>query len=204
VLGVPEKKIYFHLTNYISKPHKNLSYIDISEYQNTLRQYFGSNVLLMKVDIKRADTQSTQVEYQFYNPNSIIEKINLEKILLQRRLDNGDNNSDLTNNKEVSNHNNFQIKIDLPVDWTESQIEKINYLQSQNVDAFNSSSEFYLDNCNQFTSAEGNDVFLKERKKIYYPDIPLCENNCAFIKYVSEMTSRLTSAKAEVFTKKAG
>ena len=188
IVNIPEKKLSFHLTNYASETPKNLSYIDISEYQNTLRQYFGSNILLMKVDIKRSDTRSTQVEYQFYNPNDITEKVNLEEILSQRRLDKEETTS---NNWESKQKNKFQIKIDLPIDWTEEQIEKINYLRSQNIDAFNTSSEFYLDNCNQFTSAKGNDVFLKERKKIYYPDIPFCENNCTFIKYVNE-TQKVT------------
>ena len=142
----------------------------------------------MKVDIKRSDTRSTQVEYQFYNPNDITEKVNLEEILSQRRLDMEEKTN---NNKESNPKNKFKIKIDLPIDWTEEQIEKINYLQSKNIDAFNTSSEFYLDNCNQFTSAKGNDVFLKERKKIYYPDIPFCENNCTFIKYVNE-TQKVT------------
>ena len=182
ILNDPKKKLYFHLTNYVSNPPKNLSYIDISSYQNLIKQQLGSNILLLKVDIKREDTQSTQVEYQFYNPNYIIDKINLNKFLRRRRLD---------TNKDQDNNNDFHLNIDLPVSWTEGQIENINYLEKQNIDAFNSSSNFYIDNCNQFTSAKGNDVFLKERKKIYYPDIPLCENNCTFVKYNSD-TQKVT------------
>ena len=177
VLNVPEKNLYFHLTNYVSNPEKNLSYINISKYQNQIFKRFNSNILLMKVDIKRSDTQSTQVEYQYYNPNSIIEKINLKNILFRRRLEN--NNTDM------------QLNIDLPVDWTKDQLEKIEYLDSKDIDAFNSSSAFYIDNCNQFTSAKGDDVFLKDRKKIYYPDIPLCEKDCTFVKYNSD-TQKVT------------
>ena len=69
------------------------------------------------------------------------------------------------------------------MDWTEEQKENINYLYDQNIDAFDSSSDFYTDNCNQFTSSKGNDVFLEERKKQYYPDITLCEQGCTFVKY---------------------
>ena len=69
-------------------------------------------------------------------------------MLSKRRLDNDNENTEM------------QLTIDLPVNWTEEQLAKINYLDSQNIDAFNSSSAFYLDNCNQFTSSEGNDVFL--------------------------------------------
>ena len=172
-LNDPEKKLSFHLTNYMSEPPNDLSYINISEFKDEIIKEYNKNLLLMKVDIKRDDIQSRQVEYQFYAPNSISEKINLVKFLSKRRLDNDNNNE----NKDI------KLNIDLPVDWTDDQIEKINYLNSQNIDAFNSSSEFYTDNCNQFTSPSGNDVFLTERKKLYYPDIPLCENECSFVKY---------------------
>ena len=168
-LDDPGKKLSFHLTNYMSAPPNDLSYINISEFKDEIIEEYNKNLLLMKVDIKRDDIQSRQVEYQFYAPNSISEKINLVKFLSKRRLDN--------DNKDI------KLNIDLPVDWTDDQIEKINYLNSQNIDAFNSSSEFYTDNCNQFTSPSGNDVFLTERKKLYYPDIPLCENDCSFVKY---------------------
>ena len=170
------KKYHFHLTNYVSPPPKNLSYIHISKFQDLIIKKFGRNILLMKVDIKRSDTQSTQVEYQFYNPNDIEEKVNLLSLISKRRLDNNDE---------------LKLDIDLPVDWTEEQIENIQYLDSQNVNAFNSSEDFYNDNCNQFTSSKGNDVFVQERKKNYYPDIPLCEKDCAFIKFNSD-TQKVT------------
>ena len=170
------RKYHFHLTNYVSPPPKNLSYIHISKYQDLILKKFGRNILLMKVDIKRSDTQSTQVEYQFYNPNMIEEKVNLLSLISRRRLDNNDD---------------IKLDIDLPVDWTEEQIENIQYLDSQNVNAFNSSEDFYTDNCNQFTSSDGNDVFVQERKKSYYPDIPLCEKGCTFVKFNSD-TQKVT------------
>ena len=124
------RRYHFHLTNYVSPPPKNLSYIHISKYQDLILKKFGRNILLMKVDIKRSDTQSTQVEYQFYDPNNIEEKVNLMSLISKRRLDNDD----------------LKLDIDLPVDWTEEQIENIQYLDSQNVNAFNSSEDFYIDN----------------------------------------------------------
>jgi len=171
-----DKKYHFHLTNYVSPPPKNMSYIHISKYQDLILKKFGRNILLMKVDIKRSDTQSTQVEYQFYNPNDIEEKVNLLSLISRRRL---------------NNDNDLKLDIDLPVDWTDEQIENIQYLDSQNVNAFNSSEDFYNDNCNQFTSSNGDDVFVQERKKTYYPDIPLCEKDCTFVKFNSD-TQKVT------------
>ena len=167
-----ESKIYFQITNNVSPAPKNISYIDLSEYDYKIKSKYGENLLLIKADIKRSDTQSTQVEYQFYNPNDFFEKIDLDKNILssyKRRLN--DDNS------------NAKVNIDLPVDWTEKQLENINFLTKQNINVFNSADEFYTDNCYQFTSSKGGDVFLEERKKEYYPDIPLCEEGCTFVKY---------------------
>ena len=177
-----EQKIYFHITNNVSPSPKNLSSIDISEYDSIIRKNYGNNLLLVKADLKRKDTQSTQVEYQLFNPNNFKEKINLGKLISnnRRRL-----------NDENSINDNVKINIDLPVDWTEEQLENINYLNSQNINAFDSSSDFYIDNCYQFTSLKGSDVYLKERKNNYYPDIPICEQGCTFVKYNSD-TEKVT------------
>jgi len=39
-LNEPTKRLYFHLTNYVSKPPKNLSYIDLSAYQDKIRKKY--------------------------------------------------------------------------------------------------------------------------------------------------------------------
>ena len=165
-----KQRIYFHLTNNISPSPKNISYIDLSDYEHNIKSKYGQNLLLIKADIKRIDTQSTQVEYQFFDPNDFTVKINLEKNIVSNR-------------RRLNNDDKLKINIELPVDWTQEQKENINYLFKHNIDAFNSSSDFYTDNCNQFTSSKGNDVFLEERKKKYYPDIALCEEGCTFVKY---------------------
>ena len=183
-----EEKIYFQITNNVSPSPKNMSYIDLTEYDSTIKSKYGYNLLIIKADLKRNDTQSTQVEYQFYNPNNFAEKVNLKKNLLNyyiRNLDNNDNTNDNSDN------NNVKVNIDLPVNWTEKQLENINYLSEQNINAFDTSGEFYTDNCYQFTSSKGGDVFLTERKKEYYPDIALCEEGCAFIRYNSD-TEKVT------------
>ena len=175
-----EDKTYFQITNNVSPPPKNMSYIDLSDYSSVIKAEFGKNLLLVKADIKRSDTQSTQVEYQFFNPDNFKEKVDLEKNILihKRRL-----------NEEENTYG--KVNIDLPVQWTEAQLNNINYLSEQNINAFDTSSEFYTDNCYQFTSSKGGDVFLDERKKEYYPDIPLCEEGCTFIKYNSD-TEKVT------------
>ena len=181
IIPEEEKKIYFHLTNNKSPSPNNISYIDLREYNEEIKSKYGQNLLIIKADIKRSDTQSTQVEYQFFNPSDLNEKIDLEKIISSN------------NKRRLTIDDNIKVKvnIDLPINWTKTQLENINYLSAQNINAFDSSSKFYTDNCYQFTSSKGNDAFLEERKKIYYPDITLCEEGCIFVKYNSE-TEKVT------------
>ena len=179
ILSEEENKT-FHLTNFVSESPNNLSSIHIEEYEKDIKKKFNisdnENLLLMKVDIKRNDTISTQVEYQFYNSKDF-SHLNIGEIFKRRRLD--DENS------------NQKIEIDLPVDWTEEQINNFDELSQKGINAFDSSSEFYIDNCNQFTTSKNKDIFLEDRKKYYYPNIKLCEDGCEFEKY-NNVTKKIT------------
>ena len=54
----------------------------------------------------------------------------------------------------------------------------VEYLSKQNIDVFNLSSDFYTDLCYFFDSPVKKDVALKDRIKIFFPNITLCENGC--------------------------
>ena len=75
------------------------------------------------------------------------------------------------------------IYLDLPISWSKEQLENILELIKNNIDPFNSSSEFYLDVCNKYTTPTNDDIYLQERKNKYYPDLSFCEENCDFIKF---------------------
>lgn len=170
-----EKNIIYHLTNFVTESPNYLSSIRLSDkIKNKILDIYNitttRNLLVMKADIKRPNIQSTQVEYQFYNPELINQKINFS-LISKRRLDNDDD--DLTP----------KISIDVPVEWTEDQKSKIDELSKKGIDAFNSSESFYLDGCNQYTTDENKDLFLEDRKKDYYPDVAICEDGCVFVKY---------------------
>ena len=165
---IEEEKKYFHLYN---------SSINI---RNISSLYFDEDLkmdlLIFKVDIKRNDTISTQVEYQFYNPipEKIYEKIDIYKYLSKKRRLQNDNTN--TNNNEY-------VYLDIPVSFKPEKLEKIEELYKADIDPFNSSSEFYLDVCNKYTTPSNDDIYLQDRKKEYYPDEPFCEENCEFIKF---------------------
>ena len=69
---------------------------------------------------------------------------------------------------------NLLAKIDNSTD-----INSLFYLAGQNIDIFNLSSAFYTDICYHFESpVEGKDIALKDRIKLYYPNVTLCEDGC--------------------------
>ena len=54
----------------------------------------------------------------------------------------------------------------------------VKYLSQQNIDVFNLTSDFYTDICFYFESPIKKDIALKDRIKIFFPNISLCENGC--------------------------
>ena len=148
---------HFHLVKYEATKGKNISGLEIISKNNEMENI---NYLIFKVDIKRDDTISTQVVYQLYEPEK-------NKI----------------NNKIYLDENNTTVLLSLPIAWREGQLEKIKELSNKNIDAFDSSSPFYIDVCNKFTNSKHDDVFLEDRKKDYYPNEAFCEKGCQFDKF---------------------
>jgi len=52
------------------------------------------------------------------------------------------------------------------------------FLTEQNINIFDQSDAFYTDICYHFESPNGKDIPVKERIKIYYPNITLCDAGC--------------------------
>ena len=183
VINKPEKRLCFHITNFVSQSPKNLSTIHIEEYETDIKKYYNlslnDRILAMKVDIKKEGFRSTQVEYGFYHPKKL-GNLDLDLPLFYRRRLDGDGNNE-----------NFKLKLDLPVDWTDEELSRINELSDKGINAFNSSDEFYLDNCNQYTTNSNKDAYLEDRKKDYYPNLELCEEGCNFVEYNQE-TEKIT------------
>ena len=57
-------------------------------------------------------------------------------------------------------------------------LNSILYLANQDINIFNLTDSFYTDLCYHFNSPNGKDVPLKERIKLFYPNITLCDSGC--------------------------
>ena len=138
--------------------NNNISSINLNECEDILKSSYGINdsLIILKVDIKRNDTPSTQVEYQIINPKNF-EILNLTKC------------------------NDAKIDIYSPVDLSQEYIKKIKHLKDQGYDIFDSQDSFYNDICSSFNSENSTDVIIKDRKLDFYnPNISLCENSCEY------------------------
>ena len=67
----------------------------------------------------------------------------------------------------------INIKLNIPVSIDEDEVEK-----------YDPNSDYYNDDCYAYTSENGTDIILNDRKNEYiYNNLSLCENNCEFKGY---------------------
>ena len=83
------------------------------------------------------------------------------------------NYNDICNNDSVIVEETIEDKI--------PDLDSFVYLADQGIDLTNPQSEFYTDICFHYESPiDGKDIPLKERFKLFYPHIPLCDKGCFF------------------------
>ena len=79
----------------------------------------------------------------------------------------------LNNSKLDLKYCNETIKLNIPVSIDENELFK-----------YETNSEFYTDNCFSYTTDNGTDIILNDRKQEFIDNnLSLCENNCTYIKY---------------------
>ena len=166
---IPGDNIIFQFTtteeqNYIieNSLYSNISSIDLNKCENILKEKYNIDdnepLIIMKVDINRNDTISTQIEYEVYNPT------NFEKLDLS-----------------ICKDKNAKISLYPPIDLDSNILNLAKHLKRQGYDLFDSSDNFYNDICSAYNSFNGTDVILKDRKKDFYlPNISICEEECQY------------------------
>ena len=155
-----EKQDYYLKNNlYI-----NISSIDLRECEKILQKEheIDEPLIIIKADIKRNDTVSTQIEYEVYNPIDG-EKLNLFYC------------------------KNTEVNIYPPINLDKETYDLVKQLKEQGYDLFNSYDDFYNDICSSYNSYNDTDVILNDRKNDFYiPNITLCEENCKYKEFYIE------------------
>ena len=126
----------------------------------------GGNLIVVVIS-KIINNISTTLEKFVFKPNSG-EKIDFIKICM---------------NETVTVKKNIKEKIK-----NTENIESLEELTKQGIDIFNPENDFYTDLCFHFKSPiNGKDIPVKDRLKLFYPNITLCDEGC-FIKGVNLTT----------------
>ena len=143
-----------------------LSKIDLGECENTLRTHYHINpnesLIILKFEKITNTTSERTLQFEVYEP---INKTKLDLSLCE----------------------NTQINIYTPVVLSDELLNIYNELKEKGYDLFDIENSFYKDICVPFTSPEGTDVTLEDRKNYYYNNKEtLCQPNCKFNGYSVE------------------
>ena len=180
------ENVIFHMTttqkqDYYLKNNLfyNISSIDLGECEKILQKEYKINepLIIIKTDIKRNDTVSTQVEYEVYNP------YNLQKL-------------------NLSYCSNSKVNIYPPINLDKETYDLAKHLKEQGYDLFNSYDDFYNDICSSYNSYNDTDVILNDRRNDFYiPNITLCEENCQYEQFLIEPSKAKCSCNVKTEVK---
>ena len=151
-----------------AKHSNNISVIDLGECEKIIKKNISSEndatpLLILKIDIKKEQTKTTAVEYEVYDPKT-------KKVI------------------DLSICENESISIYAPVSLNQQEKSLYNDLNKQGYDLYEVNNSFYIDPCTQYTSQNGTDVQLSDRKDYFYNEnIVLCEDNCKYIKVYTQV-----------------
>ena len=149
------------------------SSIDIGECEKILKDKVGLNededLIILKTDIKSDDLSKTYVQYEIYNPRTL-DFIPLDEC------------------------KNTSISISVPVNLDETTISLYDNMQKSGYNLFNLSDSFYNDICSTYTTEDGTDLTLSDRKNLIYnnnANVSMCQEGCTFKNY------NITTKKSE-------
>ena len=155
--------------------NQNVSNIDLGICEEKLRSYYKIDdedpLIIIKLDTKSEDLTQTYVQYQIYNPRDL-SPLNLSVC------------------------NEIQININTPVVLDNTTSNLYNKLKESGYNLFDGNDTFYTDICSTYTTENGTDLTLSDRKNIIYSNngnITLCQNGCELESYNS--TTKKASCK---------
>ena len=145
----------------------NISSIDLGDCEKDLRESNGIpdnlSLIVYKIDIKPPNLTQTYIQYEIYDPVHL-------KLL------------NLSICKEST------ISISAPVKLPQESSSLYDSLKGFGYDLFDENNEFYTDICSVFTSENGTDMTLNDRKQLIFQkagNVSLCQERCELESYNS-------------------
>ena len=153
------------LSDQKNSDNPNVSSIDLGECEKALKDEYGitEDLIVFKTDIKSEDLTQTYVQYEIYDPRDL-------KML------------NLTICKDM------KISVSTPVNLDSTTSSLYDLLKDSGYDLFNENDAFYTDVCSIFTSQNGTDMTLEDRKKEIFSvsgNLSLCQSGCELESYNS-------------------
>ena len=147
------------------KDSEELSNVDLGECTEILKDKYcktsNQSLIMLKFDIKPENETSTYVQYEIYEPNS--------KLFLELKECTGTN-----------------VVINVPIELN-SEIESLyDMLAKSGYNLFDANDSFYNDICAVYTTENGTDILLYDRRMDIYQltvNISLCQDGCQFKSY---------------------
>ena len=143
----------------------NISSIDLGECEKILKNTSGlldnEDLIIYKIDLKNEDETMTYIQYEIYNPRTL-ELISLDPC------------------------KNISITIDVPISLNENTQSIYNSLNQLGYNLFDLTDDFYNDICSTYTTENGTDLTLADRKNLIYDSngkITMCQEGCNFQLY---------------------
>ena len=141
------------------------SSIDIGDCEKILKEKVGlteeEDLIIIKTDIKSDDLSKTYVQYDVYNPRNL-------------------------NIIPLDECKSSTISISVPITLDESTISIYDSLQKSGYNLFNLNDSFYNDICSTYTTEDGTDLTLSDRKNLIYNNngnVSMCQEGCTFQNY---------------------
>ena len=160
--------VIFQLSTLEEQMFSNNSYIssiDLGECEQRIKEQEGlsneDKLIILKTDIKSSDLSFTYVKYEIYNPRTL-------------KLISFDVCKDIT------------IRINVPVSLDENIESIFDSLSNSGYNLFDLYDSFYDDICSTYTTENGTDLTLADRKHLIYDNngnVSLCQDGCTFKSY---------------------
>ena len=170
-----EDDYVFQLTNSLNEKNTkngidsndyNLSMIDLGDCEEKLKSDNDidpdDSLIIYKLEKVGTIASQKNIQYEVYNPN------NLQKL-------------------DLSICTNEKINIFIPITLDENSLELHKDLLNNGYDLFNPNDSFYQDICAAYTSPNGTDILLSDRRAYFFNDTETaCQQDCSYSKYSSE------------------
>ena len=175
------KTIIFELEECTYSIANELTQLNLANCPQTLRDKYlipsSEALIILKTDIYREGQNTNQIAYAFFNRNGT--PLNLQ----------------------YCSNEKFEVKY--PITNPDAvDFELALNMSEIGVDIYNASDPFFTDICFSFTSEEGEDVSLEDRRERYYKNVSFCEVDCEYngIDYLTQEVICECNVKTNFFT----